>query len=116
MPLATALLLVTAAVLAVAPPTAEALTCGNVVSFLTPCIGYARGKTKEIPGGCCSGVRNLNTAAKTTADRQTACNCLKNTVATIGGIDLNIVSGIPSKCNVRIPYPISTSVDCSTSV
>ncbi|XP_074584028.1 non-specific lipid-transfer protein 1-like [Curcuma longa] len=113
MPLVAALLLVSAAMLAVAPQTSAAVSCGNVVSDLAPCIAYAQGKTTTLSAPCCSGVRNLNNAAQTTADRRTACTCLKGTVGSIKGINLSLVGGIPGKCNVKVPYPISTSVDCS---
>ncbi|TLP69860.1 non-specific lipid-transfer protein 1-like [Zingiber officinale] len=113
MPLVAALLLVSAAVLAVAPRTAEALACGNVVAYLAPCIPYARGVAKAPTMPCCNGVRNLNAAVKSKADRQMVCTCLKSTVASVSGINFNNVSGIPGKCGVTVPYPISTSVDCS---
>ncbi|PQP98494.1 lipid transfer protein [Prunus yedoensis var. nudiflora] len=30
-----------------------------------------------VPPACCNGIRNVNNLAKTTADRQATCNCLK---------------------------------------
>ncbi|KAG1338143.1 Non-specific lipid-transfer protein [Cocos nucifera] len=109
-PLATVVLL--AVLLVAAPHTADAITCGQVVSYLAPCISYAR-NGGQIPGGCCSGVRTLVAAAKTTADRRTACTCLKNTAAGMSGLKPGLISGIPGKCGVRVPYPISPSTDCS---
>ncbi|RRT74490.1 hypothetical protein B296_00009786 [Ensete ventricosum] len=100
---------------AAAPRATEALTCGQVVSFLQSCIPYARG-TGQLTGACCSGVRSLNAAAKTTPDRQTACSCLKSTVAGLKGIQTGTVAGIPGKCGVSVPYPISATVDCSNEV
>ncbi|XP_042403999.1 non-specific lipid-transfer protein 1-like [Zingiber officinale] len=108
---AAALLLLVA--LAAVPRREAALTCGNVVMFLSPCIPYARGTTAEPSEACCSGVRGLNEAAKTTPDRQTACNCIKSTIFSLPGIKPAVVSGVPSKCGVSVPYPISTSIDCS---
>nr|AFD32272.1 stigma/style cysteine-rich adhesin [Lilium hybrid cultivar] len=92
--------------------TASAITCGQVVSSLTSCLGYAR-KGGEIPPGCCAGVRTLNNLAKTTPDRKTACNCLKSLVNPSLGLNANIVAGIPGKCGVSIPYPISMQTDCN---
>jgi len=53
------------------------VTCGQVLSYLTPCISYAMGRGSEPPAACCSGVSNLNAAANNTADRQVTCKCLK---------------------------------------
>ncbi|CAM0874468.1 unnamed protein product [Alopecurus aequalis] len=102
-----------AAMLLAAPYTANAaVTCGTVNSALGPCLAYARGG----PGpsaACCSGVRRLAGAARNTADRRAACNCLKNVVKG-SGIKPGNAASIPSKCGVSIPYPISSSVNCNT--
>ncbi|CAN6362069.1 unnamed protein product [Urochloa humidicola] len=105
-------LAVVAAVLLAA--TAEAaVSCGQVNSAIGPCLAYARGSGSAPPAQCCSGVRSLNSAARTTADRRAACNCLKSAAGRIRGINVGKVSGIPSKCGVSIPYAISPSTDCS---
>nr|ABK41612.1 lipid transfer protein [Lilium longiflorum] len=92
-------------------PVLAAITCQQVTVAVTPCIGYARtGGT--MPPDCCNGVRNLNSAAKNTPDRQQACICLKQ-MSSIPGINMSIVSEIPAKCNVNIGYPIAMSTDCS---
>ncbi|KAL6597377.1 hypothetical protein ACP70R_020335 [Stipagrostis hirtigluma subsp. patula] len=106
----------TAAVLVallVAAPAVSAVTCGQVVSMLSPCISYAMGRVPATTPACCAGVKNLNTAAKTTADRQTTCNCLKQQTRGMGGIRPDLVAGIPGKCGVTVPYAISPSTDCS---
>uniref|UniRef100_A0A0E0IX78 Non-specific lipid-transfer protein n=1 Tax=Oryza nivara TaxID=4536 RepID=A0A0E0IX78_ORYNI len=99
--------------LLVAAPAASAVTCGQVVSMLAPCIMYATGRVSAPTGGCCDGVRTLNSAAATTADRQTTCACLKQQTSAMGGLRPDLVAGIPSKCGVNIPYAISPSTDCS---
>uniref|UniRef100_A0A0E0F1U9 Non-specific lipid-transfer protein n=1 Tax=Oryza meridionalis TaxID=40149 RepID=A0A0E0F1U9_9ORYZ len=91
----------------------SAVTCGQVVSMLAPCIMYATGRVSAPTGGCCDGVRTLNSAAATTADRQTTCACLKQQTSAMGGLRPDLVAGIPSKCGVNIPYAISPSTDCS---
>ncbi|KAI3408970.1 Non-specific lipid-transfer protein [Psidium guajava] len=63
---------------------------------------------------CCNGIRSLYSAAKTTADRQGVCNCLKSA---INGIPYNAynagrAAGLPGECRVNIPYKISPSTDC----
>ncbi|CAN6221801.1 unnamed protein product [Urochloa humidicola] len=70
-------LAVVAAVLLAAAASEAAVTCGQVNSAIGPCLAYARGQGSGPSAGCCSGVRSLNSAARTTADRRTACNCLK---------------------------------------
>ncbi|CAN6325616.1 unnamed protein product, partial [Urochloa humidicola] len=100
------LAVVAAVVLLAAASTSEAaVTCGQVNSAIGPCLAYARGQGSAPSAGCCSGVRSLNSAAKTTADRRTACNCLKSAAGRISG--LNAANA------ASIPYSISTSTDCS---
>lgn len=94
---------------------AQAITCGQVSSSLAPCINYVR-NGGVVPPGCCSGISALNNAARTTADRQAACNCLKTAANNIPGLNPNLVAGLPGKCRVNIPYKISTSTNCATYV
>ena len=102
-----------AAMLLVAPYTADAaISCGMVNSALGPCLAYARGGGSP-SAACCSGVKRLAGAAQNTADRRTACNCLKS-VVNGRGIKAGNAASIPSKCGVSIPYPISSSVNCNT--
>lgn len=93
---------------------AEALTCGQVTGSLAPCLGYLRtAGSVAVPVTCCNGVRGLNSAARTTVDRRTACNCLKQTANAISDLNLNAAAGLPAKCGVNIPYKISPSTDCN---
>uniref|UniRef100_A0A7N0VB46 Non-specific lipid-transfer protein n=1 Tax=Kalanchoe fedtschenkoi TaxID=63787 RepID=A0A7N0VB46_KALFE len=89
-----------------------AITCGQVARALGPCVPYLQGG-KTVPAPCCNGVRSLLAAASTTADRQLACQCLKNAAGTISNINLGNAAGLPRACGVSIPYPISRSTDCS---
>ncbi|XVF84174.1 hypothetical protein PTKIN_Ptkin17bG0004400 [Pterospermum kingtungense] len=98
-----------------APLAQGAITCGQVTSTLAPCISYLTGGgAGAVPGPCCNGIKALNAAAQTTPDRQAACNCLKSTAAAVPGINYGVVSGLPGKCGVNIPYKISPSVDCKS--
>ena len=97
----------------VSAPMAHAITCGQVTSSLASCIGYLQ-KGGSPPPGCCSGVKSLNAAAKTTPDRQQACNCLKQAAGAISGYNDNNAASLPGKCGVSIPYKISTSTNCAT--
>ena len=87
-----------------------AISCGQVTSALSPCISYARGNGANPPAACCSGVRSLAGAARSTADKQAACKCIKSAA---GGLNAGKAAGIPLKCGVSVPYAISSSVDCS---
>ncbi|KAJ1422930.1 Plant lipid transfer protein/Par allergen [Sesbania bispinosa] len=89
------------------------LTCDQVTIWLTPCISYA------VMGGsvsplCCQGVYSLIAAKKNNVeDRRLACQCIKDKLAYIPGIDYNRVNAIPGKCGTKCPYKISPSTDCS---
>ncbi|KAK9068072.1 hypothetical protein SSX86_012183 [Deinandra increscens subsp. villosa] len=108
-------LCVVVACMVVAAPYAEALSCGQVSSSLAPCIGYLT-KGGAVPPKCCSGVKGLNNAAKTTPDRQAACGCLKSVSSSISGINPGYAASLPGKCGVSIPYKISPNTDCSKYV
>ncbi|KAK8663668.1 hypothetical protein V6N13_083476 [Hibiscus sabdariffa] len=99
--------------LVVGAPSAQGMTCGQVTTSLAPCIGYLR-SGGNVPSGCCNGIKSLNSAAKTKADRQTACNCIKSASTAISGINFGLAAGLPGKCGVNIPYNISPSTDCKS--
>ncbi|KAL2899905.1 Non-specific lipid-transfer protein [Bienertia sinuspersici] len=89
------------------------VTCGQVTSSLAPCMGYLKTGGSPTPP-CCNGVKSLNSMASTPADRKAACGCLKTAAGSIAGMNMDAAKTLPSKCGVNIPYPISTSIDCST--
>nr|QDQ71826.1 LTP2 [Triticum aestivum] len=87
-----------------------AISCCQVSSALTPCLPHAKGNGASPSGACCTGVRKLAGLARSTADKQATCRCLKSAA---GGLNPGKAAGIPSKCGVSVPYTISASVDCS---
>ncbi|KAL4291280.1 hypothetical protein GQ457_14G001920 [Hibiscus cannabinus] len=97
-----------------APLAQGTITCGQVTSSLAPCITYLKGSGGSVPAGCCNGIKSLNAAAKTTPDRQAACNCIKSASASISGINYGLASALPGKCGVNIPYNISPNTDCKS--
>ncbi|KAK6164208.1 hypothetical protein DH2020_001072 [Rehmannia glutinosa] len=103
-------LIVTMLMMAVMPQGEAAIGCGTVVSYLNSCIPYLTGKGPL--GSCCGGVKGLNSAAKTTPDRQSVCGCLKS-IAGSYSVNLGKAAGLPGQCGVSIPYKISPSTDCS---
>ncbi|KAF3333558.1 Non-specific lipid-transfer protein [Carex littledalei] len=101
-----------AILLLTAPHIANAITCRDVASAVAPCMTYARSGQGAPSAGCCSGVKSLNSKAATGADRQVACNCLKNLAKSVS-FNAGAAAGLPSKCGVNVPFAISSSTDCS---
>ncbi|KAE9603172.1 putative plant lipid transfer protein/Par allergen [Lupinus albus] len=91
--------------------TAE-VDCGQVVSFIAPCINYLM-NGGAVPGECCNGVKKVVLLAQTTADKQTACNCLKAQAAAISTFKNANAEALPAKCGVNLPYKISSSTNCN---
>ncbi|CAI9764644.1 unnamed protein product [Fraxinus pennsylvanica] len=89
-----------------------AITCNDVVKDLKPCINYLKSGSGLPPADCCAGASNLASSATSTADKQTACNCLKNTAKSIN-IKVELAKSLPGNCGISLPYPISPSVDCT---
>ncbi|XP_057414849.1 non-specific lipid-transfer protein 1-like [Lotus japonicus] len=99
-------------------PRAEgAVTCGQVVNSLYPCVSYLMNGGNMVPGQCCNGIRNLYGMATNTPDRRAVCTCIKQAVSNSGfsftSYNLNLAAGLPKKCGVNIPYQISPNTDCS---
>ncbi|KDP21874.1 hypothetical protein JCGZ_00661 [Jatropha curcas] len=90
-----------------------AITCGDVVRELTPCVGYLQ-SGGQVPGNCCNGIRTLYNAAQTTPDRQAVCQCLESAVSNFrySSYNLGLAQSLPAKCNVNIPYKIDPSTNC----
>lgn len=100
------------ACMVVAAPYATALTCKDVTSKLISCLNYLK-EGGKVSVGCCKGVKALDAAAKTTADKKIACACMKNAYKAIEGIKTDNALVLPKKCGVDIPYKLSPSTDCS---
>ncbi|MED6106889.1 hypothetical protein PIB30_008893 [Stylosanthes scabra] len=96
----------------VGAPMVQAITCSQVTNSLFPCFSYVEnGGTPS--QGCCNGIKTLMSSATTTADRRTACSCLKSAAASISGLNPGNMLALPGKCGVNIPYKISTSTNCN---
>ncbi|OAY49409.1 non-specific lipid-transfer protein A-like [Manihot esculenta] len=92
----------------------EAIDCGQVSSSLAPCIPFLTGGDASPSSGCCSGVKNLNSLAQTTADRRAACDCIKTAAARYPNIKDDAASSLPQKCGIDFNIPISKSTDCQS--
>ncbi|CAN1142054.1 Non-specific lipid-transfer protein [Linum perenne] len=106
-------MLLVCALVAAPTRTANAITCGQVASIMTPCVSYLR-SGGAVPQSCCNGVRNLISQARTTPDRRQTCQCLKSAAAGVSGLNPDNAIGLPAACRVNIPYKISTKTNCNT--
>ncbi|KAF4393958.1 hypothetical protein G4B88_025927 [Cannabis sativa] len=90
------------------PVMTHAITCSQVDSNFDPCLNYLTfGGSGTVPAKCCNGLKSLSNAARTPANRQATCNCLKETAGRIKGFDYNLAAGLPGKCGVSIPCKIT---------
>ncbi|KAK6943612.1 Bifunctional inhibitor/plant lipid transfer protein/seed storage helical domain [Dillenia turbinata] len=91
----------------------EALTCAQVDTALAPCIPFLTGSAPAPESGCCDGVKSIKSMVASPADKQAACNCVKEAANRYTNIKDDAASALPSKCGVDIGVPISRSVDCT---
>ncbi|KAL4360946.1 hypothetical protein GQ457_04G032780 [Hibiscus cannabinus] len=90
-----------------------AISCIQVRSLLVGCIPYLTGNQAVPSVECCGGVSRLPTIAVTTEDKQAACNCARDTAASMPTIKEDAAAALPAKCNVQVSFPISKNIDCS---
>ncbi|GLJ47356.1 hypothetical protein SUGI_0999560 [Cryptomeria japonica] len=90
-----------------------AISCSTVVSDLIPCLSYVSGSSAKPTKGCCNGIKTLNTAAKTTDDRQAVCNCIKSVASSYSSY-FDKASKLPGLCGVNLGFALTPSLDCST--
>ncbi|XXG42768.1 hypothetical protein AAC387_Pa01g2961 [Persea americana] len=90
-----------------------AMSCGQIVTALTPCIPYSRdGGT--VPHACCAGFQGVIAESKANPDLQAACRCMKNFIeSTVPRMKVALVNSIPGKCGVNLPWKFGPSLDCS---
>lgn len=100
----------------VAPIAESAITCGTVAKNLTPCLS-SRIEGIILTPPCCEGVRKIDAAATTAADRLETCRCLKILAGSISHLDLNIGAILfVDICGAKTPYQLTPYADCSTYV
>lgn len=91
-----------------------AISCGTVASKLVACVQYLKsGKPSPFANGCCNGVKALNSMARNVADRQAACRCMKQQIATVKPKP-QFIAALPRTCGVNLGYPISVSTNWNT--
>ncbi|KAF3630432.1 putative non-specific lipid-transfer protein 5-like isoform 2 [Capsicum annuum] len=108
------LLLVTLIIcMVVALPVSEAtMTCDTVYGCLQPCLNYVL-YGGSVPTDCCNEIESLLASATTTADRQSACSCVKSLTSYASDEQLSRAASIPGQCGASVPFEISPNVDCS---
>ncbi|KAF3452666.1 hypothetical protein FNV43_RR03099 [Rhamnella rubrinervis] len=107
-----AVLLVAVLVISNAPASEAALTCSQVVSNLRPCVSYLVSGSGKPPAACCSGVVALASAASSSADKKTACECIKSTAKSVNPKP-QLAQSLPANCGISLPFPVSPNTDCS---
>ncbi|KAI4341876.1 hypothetical protein MLD38_026548 [Melastoma candidum] len=91
------------------------INCAQVTSSVAPCIPYLTNPgVALLTPGCCNGIRALDAAAQSTADRQNVCQCLKSAVESLPGINYDLASQLPSRCGINAAYTISPTTDCDS--
>ncbi|XVE76860.1 hypothetical protein DITRI_Ditri13aG0014300 [Diplodiscus trichospermus] len=93
-------------------PGEAAVSCDQVNGFLASCIPYLTSGAGNPTAQCCDGVGKLQKIAVTTADKQAACNCVKQAAARFPTIKEDAASSLPAKCNVQVNFPISKNTNC----
>ncbi|GAU26560.1 hypothetical protein TSUD_266740 [Trifolium subterraneum] len=92
-----------------------AVTCGEVVNNIIPCITYLQ-IGNSVTANCCNGVKAIfHAAVRSITDLRTTCYCLKSAAQNLkGSIKQNNAASLPSKCGVNVPYKIGPSIDCAS--
>ncbi|CAN0837260.1 Non-specific lipid-transfer protein A [Linum grandiflorum] len=96
-----------------AKPGDAAIGCGQVDSYLAPCIPYLTTGNGDPAPKCCEGIQNLKANTPTVDDRRAACACVKDAANRYPVKDA-AASSLPTKCGVVISIPISKAINCQT--
>ncbi|CAK7357368.1 unnamed protein product [Dovyalis caffra] len=88
-----------------------AVPCATVDAKAAACLGFATGKANTPTPACCAGLQELARTVKTVDDKKAICKCLKAAGGSLGIKD-QYLSRIPGACNIKVGFPVSTSVNC----
>ncbi|KZV21790.1 hypothetical protein F511_02948 [Dorcoceras hygrometricum] len=94
------------------PSSEAAISCSDVIKDIQPCISYLRSGSGPPPSPCCAGASNLASTATSSADKQTACTCIKNASKNIQ-LKAELAKSLPANCGISLPFAVSPDVDCS---
>ncbi|KAL7204156.1 hypothetical protein ACSBR2_017260 [Camellia fascicularis] len=98
--------------LLVAPASIAAITCSDVIKDLRPCISYLKTGSGTPPAACCAGAKALASAATSTADKKTSCNCIKSTSKNMK-INSKLAKALPGNCGINLGFSVDPNIDCS---
>ncbi|KAL4561101.1 hypothetical protein LXL04_033263 [Taraxacum kok-saghyz] len=91
--------------------------CKLTEAKLPPCINYAKHGGSYMTPQCCSGLKEINTAANKPGGLFTACSCFKQVINDHdkGPNYINFVyaAELPAKCGIKFPFPIGIRPDCN---
>ncbi|KAM7511333.1 hypothetical protein LguiB_010208 [Lonicera macranthoides] len=90
----------------------QAITCGQVSGALAPCMSYLT-EGGDPSQACCTGITNLKNMTPSQADRQQACQCVKDAAAKYPNLKPDNAASLPKKCNVPVNIPISPTTNCA---
>lgn len=89
------------------------ITCKDVATSLGSCVSYLIGQQPKPADGCCAGVRKMREMAVTNEDKEAACECMKTAAQNIQNVKDEFVAALPGQCGTPLPFPISSSIDCT---
>ncbi|KAI8545668.1 hypothetical protein RHMOL_Rhmol07G0057600 [Rhododendron molle] len=100
-------------VLLVSPSSVAAVTCSDVFRYVSPCVSYLRSGSGMPPPPCCAGAKALAASCTTTADRQTACGCIKTASQSLN-VNPALAKALPGNCQINLGFTVDPNIDCST--
>ncbi|XP_058225150.1 non-specific lipid-transfer protein AP10-like [Rhododendron vialii] len=100
-------------VLLVSPSSVAAITCGDVLRNISPCVSYLISGSGMPPPPCCAGAKALAASCTTTADRQTACGCIKTASKSLN-VKPALAKALPGNCQINLGFTVDPNIDCST--
>ncbi|PWA94797.1 Bifunctional inhibitor/plant lipid transfer protein/seed storage helical domain-containing protein [Artemisia annua] len=105
-------IIVVSLILLFVPSSHGAISCSTVIKDVSPCVSYLKSGSGMPPSACCTGAKALAAAASTTADRQTACGCLKSASKSLNA-NPSLAKSLPGNCGISLGFTISPNVDCT---
>ncbi|KAL6981570.1 hypothetical protein U1Q18_023196, partial [Sarracenia purpurea var. burkii] len=92
----------------------SAITCGDVVRDIGPCVNYLTKSSSGLPpAACCAGAKSLASATTTTADKRAACNCMKSASQKVS-VNPSLAKALPGNCGISLGFTVDPNIDCST--
>ncbi|KAI8027277.1 hypothetical protein LOK49_LG02G00824 [Camellia lanceoleosa] len=94
----------------------RAISCGQVDGYLAPCVPYLIGGSGSPAPTCCEWVKNIKGMASTTAEKQAACNCVKQAANSYSNLKDDAAQSLTTECSVQMDIPVSRTINCDEYV